>query len=313
MPLPSAPLKKAALDAGFDLAGICPAIEPPHFREYLKWLSHGMHAGMSWLARSRELRSSPTNLLEGCKSILAVGLNYAQDPSLAGAGPKVAKYAWGRDYHKVVRAKLRKTVRWLGSNNPEVHARICVDSAPILERDYAWLAGLGWFGKNSCLINTERGSWFFVGMLLMDAEFECDEPASGGCGTCRACIDACPTGALVVRDSSPVSFVDSNKCISYLTIEHKREFTDELEAMLNGWVFGCDVCQDVCPFNNPRPHHPLRAKKTEEPDFTPRKQNVSPDREFLSKSDDTEFRKLYSGSALMRAGARRMRRNTRAL
>lgn len=313
MPLPSGPLKRAALDVGFDIAGICPAVEPPHFHEYLEWLSRGMHAGMGWMARSRELRSSPVKLMEGCKSILAVGLNYAQDSSLMGDDMKVSKYAWGRDYHKVVRSKLRRVVRWLGVEHPDVRSRICVDSAPILERDYAWLAGLGWFGKNSCLINTERGSWFFIGLLLMDAEFEVDEPASGGCGTCRACIDACPTGALVLRESSPVAFVDSNRCISYLTIEHRGEFSEEQAKMLNGWVFGCDICQDVCPFNRPRRHHLLRAKRTEEPDFKPRTQNVIPDREVLSRGDEIEFRRLYSGSALMRAGAKRMRRNVRAL
>lgn len=311
MALPSSDLKKTALDAGFDLAGVCPAIDPPHFEAYLEWVSQGMHAGMGWMARSQEARRTVRNLLPGCKSVLAVGLNYAQslETERVDGAPKVAKYAWGRDYHKVVRKKLRHVARWLERTHPGVGCRICVDSAPILERDYAWLAGIGWYGKNSCLINTQRGSWFFIGLLLLDAEFEQDSPAVGGCGTCSACIEACPTGALVLREGSPVAFVDSNRCISYLTIEHRGDFSEEQFAMLNGWAFGCDVCQDVCPFNKPRPHQPLRGAPTKEPDFALRPQNVSPDPSFLDSATKESFIATYKGSALMRAGLNRMKRN----
>ncbi len=311
MALPSGPLKQIALDSGFDLAGVCPAVEPAHFDAYLEWIARGMYAGMDWMARSREARGSPTSLLEGCRSVLAVGLNYAQENEVTrcDGSLKVAKYAWGRDYHKVLRSKLKRVVRNLEVQYPGIRSRICVDSAPILEREYAWLAGIGWYGKNSCVINTERGSWFFIGLLLLDQEFESDTPASGGCGTCSACIDACPTGALVVREDSPVAFVDSSRCISYLTIEHKGEFSELESTMLNGWVFGCDVCQDVCPFNRARLHHPLRAKATTEKDFAPRPQNISPDADFLSKASEEEFVDLYKGSALMRAGVKRMKRN----
>lgn len=311
--LASEPIKRAALVAGFDFVGMCPAVEPPHLRAYLEWLAKGMHAGMDYMGRTKAQRSSPQSLLEGAKSILAVGLNYAQDDSLSVEVGKVAKYAWGRDYHRVVRKKLKAVAGWAEAAYVGLRTRVCVDSAPILERDYAWLAGLGWYGKNTCLINTKRGSWFFIGLLLLSEEFESDKPAVGGCGTCRLCIEACPTGALVMEKGREIAVLDANRCISYLTIEHRGEFTREQEKMLNGWIFGCDVCQDVCPFNKPRANQPMRAARTKEKDFAPRRQNAAPDLDWLVRADGDGFSREYSGSALMRAGVEGMRRNAKAI
>ncbi|MBA3725777.1 MAG: 4Fe-4S dicluster domain-containing protein, partial [Armatimonadetes bacterium] len=187
-----------------------------------------------------------------------------------------------------------------------------VDSAPILERDYANLAGLGWFGKNTCLIDSKRGSWFFIGLLLLDKEFEPDASAVGSCGTCRLCIDACPTGALVLGHGRPVAVLDSSRCISYLTIEHKGLFSQEESDMLHGWLFGCDVCQEVCPFNQPRGNQPMRARPTAEPDFEARPMNETPDLAGLADISAEKFAEAYAGTAFMRAGAARMRRNAQA-
>ena len=311
MALDSRPIKEAALREGFELAGVCPAAAPPHFDAYLRWLADKNHARMNYMSRSRELRSHPEKLLPGAKSILAVGLNYFQNTEKTP--PRVARYALGRDYHKVLRAKLKRIAKWAETNYPGIQARPCVDSAPILERDFAQLAGLGWFGKNTCLINTKRGSWFFIGLLLLTEEFESDSPADGGCGTCRLCIDACPTGALVLKNGSSVASLDSHRCISYLTIEHPGDFNDEQKRNLNGWLYGCDICQEVCPFNQPREHQPTRSSITAEPDFQPRNQNSHPDLHHLTQITDADFLTAYAGTAFMRGGPTRLRRNARAL
>lgn len=311
MPLSSAQLKSFALEQGFEFAGICDAVRPPHYEAYSEWIDSGLHAGMDYLRRHRAMKAHPSQLLDGAKSILAVGLNYAQDELEAGDFGKVSIYAWGRDYHKVIRAKLRKVSDFAKRNMPGLKTRICVDSAPIMDRDFAWLAGLGWYGKNSCLINTRHGSFFFIGLLLLDAHFDPDEPVEGSCGSCSACIDACPTGALELTSSTGVAKLNSARCISYLTIEHKDALTRNQEQMLSGWLFGCDICQTVCPFNRPRSHQPERARPTKEPDFAPRHKRV--DLVWLARANCEDIRACFSGSALMRAGAGRLKRNASAL
>lgn len=305
-------LKQRAHAVGFDLCGIAPAAPAPHYDAYLEWLDNGMHAGMGYLARHAAVRRSAEALLPGARSVIVVAKNYNQ-PLPPDAEARVARYALGRDYHKVLRRDLRRLAASLVELEPEARTRICVDSAPVLERDYAQMAGIGWFGKNTCLINSKRGSWFFLGLLLTDIALTPDQPAVGGCGTCRACIDACPTGALVLREDSPVAWLDARRCISYLTIEHRGAFTDEQERMLNGWLFGCDVCQEVCPFNHRRASQPERAARTGEPDFQPRPAIAQPDLPALTTLSDEEFLARYAGTALMRAGAEGIRRNARAL
>ncbi len=310
----SSELKQVAMSQGFEIAGVCSAVSPPHYHEYLKWIQDGKHAGMAYLQRHAKLKESPESLLRGVRSILAVGLNYYQPlPEINEKEAKIARYALGRDYHKVIRKKLKRVSNWAESRYANLRTRVCVDSAPIMERDFAWLAGLGWFGKNTCLINTKRGSWFFIGLLLMNQEFVPDTPARGGCGTCRLCIDACPTGALEYKDGGRVAVMNSEKCISYLTIEHKGNFSDEQTQMLNGWVFGCDVCQEVCPFNHPRENAPLRAMLTNEPEFKRNENSAKLLLTSIVNKSDAELRKEFQGSALMRAVPERLKRNASAI
>lgn len=305
-------IKQRAREIGFDLCGIAPAAPPPHYDAFRKWVERGMHGGMGYLSRQAALRRSAEALLSEARSVIAVAKNYNQPPPI-GAEARVARYALGRDYHKVMRRDLGRLAFFLRELVPGATTRICVDSAPILERDYAQMAGIGWFGKNTCLINSRRGSWFFLGLLLTDIALQPDSPAEGGCGTCRACIDACPTGALVLREDAPVAWLDSRRCISYLTIEHRGAFTSEQARMLHGWLFGCDVCQEVCPFNHPRANQPDRAGLTTETDFQPRPHVAAPDLRVLADLSPERFLALYAGTALMRAGVAGLRRNARAL
>lgn len=286
---------------GFELCGIAAPVEAPHLREYEAWIAKGYHGTMEYLARHAALKAHPENLLPGVKSVIAVGLNYHQPNPREAWKPHIAAYALGRDYHKVVRTKLKRLAAWIGARYEGAQCRPCVDSAPICERDFAHLAGLGWFGKNTMLINTRRGSWFFIGVLLTTAEFRPSTPSEGGCGTCTACIDACPTGAILFEEDRWQ--VDARRCISYLTIEQDGP----IERDLAGWTFGCDVCQEVCPFNHPRPNAPLRALPTREPDFLAK--TKWPSLEEMAGMSDEALDQLTRGSATRRAFPHRLRRN----
>jgi len=305
--LPTEALKRKAHSLGFELAGVCPIDAPVHWSEYGQWLDRGFAGTMDYLQQHLAMKRDPRSLLATAKSIVAVGLNYNQDNPAEPGSPHFARYARGRDYHKVVRGKLRRLADWLDGEHPGGDHRACVDSAPILERDYANSAGLGWFGKNTMLINSQRGSWFFIGLLLTSLEFEPDSPAIGGCGSCRACIDACPTGAIVNTEGRWQ--VDARRCISYLTIEHRGEIEPELASQMGGWTFGCDVCQEVCPFNQPRESQPIRALETQEPDFL--KLRMWPPLAEVAEIDDVRWDELTQGSPIRRTGLEGIRRNAR--
>lgn len=300
-------LKERALGLGFDLVGVCAAQTAPHLAAYEGWLGKGYHGSMDYLLRQLPLKRHPEELLVGCRSVIAVALNYNQ-PNLPRAGEaRIARYALGRDYHKVLRAKLKALASSLALSYPEAEFRPCVDSAPIFERDFASLAGLGWFGKNTMLINSERGSWFFLGLLLTTLELEPDRTAVGGCGTCTRCIEACPTGAIVFEDERWQ--VNGSRCISYLTIEHEGEIEPSLAAGIGGWTFGCDVCQEVCPFNQARESQPLRAQTTREADFLRLRQ--WPHLDQLAVLGEHEWDALTAGSPVRRTGLGGLRRNAR--
>lgn len=300
-------LKRAALELGFTSVGICDAVPSPHIDAYRAWIAKGYHGTMSYLDRHQEAKGDPRTLLPSAKSIVAVTLNYNQLNSWKPGAPKIARYALGRDYHKVMAAKLKRLTKEIEKRHPGAESRAVVDSAPILERDYAWLAGLGWFGKNTCLIDSRRGSWFFIGLTLTSVHFLPDLPAVGGCGTCTRCIEACPTGALVFKDDRWQ--LDARRCISYLTIEHEGRISEELSEKLSGWTFGCDICQEVCPFNQPRASQPLRATQTEEPDFlNPRRW---PDLKQLRQISFEDWDELTRGSPVRRAGHAGLKRNAR--
>ena len=225
-------IKAYARALGFDLVGIAPAQSPPHAESFLHWLAQGYAGAMEYLQRTAHLRVNPAELLPDARSAVVVGLNYAP-AELPDTDYRIARYALGDDYHQVIRAKLETLLSAIQAVAPEAQGRICVDSAPVLERDLAWLAGLGWYGKNTCLINTHRGSYFFLGVLLLTLELEYDTPAEGGCGTCRLCLDACPTGAL----TEPYT-LDARKCISYLTIELRDSIPESYRAPMGEWLFG---------------------------------------------------------------------------
>lgn len=293
-------VKTYAYALGFDLVGIAPAMRPPHAEAFLLWLQQGYAGEMDYMERTAELRLNPAELLPNAKSAVVVGLNYTPR-ELPPTDYRIARYALGEDYHTVIRAKLENLLSAFQALCPEAQGRVCVDSAPVLERELAWLAGLGWYGKNTCLINTHRGSYFFVGVLLLDVELEYDHPAFGGCGNCRRCLDACPTGALV----EPYR-LDARRCISYLTIELRDGIPEPLREPMGEWLFGCDICQEVCPFNHPRPHQPLRATPTPEPRFTPR---PLPSLEEILQIDEESFRERFRGSPTKRARWRGLIRN----
>jgi epoxyqueuosine reductase len=293
-------IKDYARALGFELVGIAPAQPPPHAESFLHWLAQGYAGAMEYLERTAHLRINPAELLPDARSAVVVGLNYAP-AELPETDYRIARYALGDDYHQVIRAKLETLLSAIQAVAPDVWGRICVDSAPVLERDLAWLAGLGWYGKNTCLINTQRGSYFFLGVLLLTLELEYDTPAEGGCGTCRLCLDACPTGAL----TEPYT-LDARKCISYLTIELRDSIPESYRAPMGEWLFGCDICQEVCPFNRPRAHQPLRAQPTQEPRLKPR---PLPRLHDILTMDESQFADRFRSSAIKRAKWRGLIRN----
>lgn len=293
-------VKEYAHALGFDQVGVAPAIRPPHADAFLHWLQQGYAGMMDYMERTASQRLDPTELLPNAQSAVVVGLNYTP-PEMPQTDYRIARYALGEDYHTLLRQKLEQLLTAFQALCPDAHGRVCVDTAPVLEREMAWLAGLGWYGKNNCLIESHRGSYFFIGVLLLDVELEYDHPVFGGCGTCRRCLDACPTGAL----TAPYQ-LDARRCISYLTIELREGIPEPLRAPMGEWLFGCDICQEVCPFNHPRPHQPLRAVPTHEPRLAPR---PLPSLETILQMDESEFRQQFQGSAIRRAKWRGLIRN----
>ena len=297
-------IKSLALDLGFSRVGVCSAADPVSLPVYQAWVEAGHHATMDYLATSIHLRSTLQSLLPGVHSVVVCALNYHQPVDWQPGEPRIAQYALGRDYHKVLRRKLQSLAKQLALHFPDAAFRAAVDSAPMLEREFAHRAGLGWFGKNTCLIDSRTGSYFVIGSLLTTLALDPDAPSPGGCGSCRACIDACPTGAIVQLNGR--WHVQSDRCISYLTIEHRGEIEPELQPLMGEWTFGCDVCQDVCPFNQARPHQPHRAPVTTEPDFAARRW---PNLKELATISYESWDQLTQGSPVRRAGHEGLKRN----
>jgi len=290
-------VKERALELGFDRVAVGAAAPPQHGAAFERWLDAGYAGDMTYLARGREARLDPGRLLPGWRSVVAVALNYAppgDDPAWRG----VARYARGRDYHRVIRPRLhalKDTLRTAGG--PEVRSRASVDTSAVLERSLAAGAGLGWMGKNTNVIAPGLGSYFFIGIVLTTAELTPDDTVPDRCGTCTACLDACPTGAFV----APYT-LDARRCISYLTIEHRGEIDESLHAGIGGWLFGCDVCQDVCPWNRHAPPAADRALAAGAPPGPP---------ETLVAMTEEAFRERFRGSALKRARRAGLARNAR--
>ncbi|MCB0824700.1 MAG: tRNA epoxyqueuosine(34) reductase QueG [Armatimonadetes bacterium] len=305
--IPAEQVKELCRQHGADLVGITDGSPPaswPHLRE---WVEAGRHGSMRYMADALELRRSLESVLPGTQSVICIGVNYHQPVERESGQAKVAQYALGRDYHKVLRQMLKRVQKELEQEYYGFDWRVGVDSAPIMERDLAHRAGLGWFGKNTMLINSQRGSYFLLAELLTTARIEPDEPAIGGCGTCRACIEACPTGAIIFDQNRWQ--VDARRCISYLSIEHKGEIDPELQSLIGDWTFGCDVCQEVCPFNQARESQPLRAQPTQNADFLARRDFGS--LENLLEQSEEEWDTTTQGSPVRRAGFDGLKRNAR--
>lgn len=264
-----------------------------------EWLNQNYHGEMSYMENHFEKRVDPRKLVPGSKSVISLMYNYfseetQDDPS----APKIAMYAYGKDYHKVVKKKLLQLFKWMSSSYGEIDGRCFVDSAPVLERDWARRSGLGWVGKHTLLINPKKGSYFFLCEIICDLELEYDHPIKDHCGTCTRCIEACPTGA-IHKDGY---VMDGSKCISYLTIELKNEIPDTFSNQMENWMFGCDICQQVCPWNR------FSTPHTEEK-FLPKDQLLHMSkREWEEITEDT-FNTLFEGSAVKRTKFKGLKRN----
>jgi len=292
--------KRLAREAGFDLAGVAALAPAATAGAYRDWLARGEHAGMAWMARNVELRADPRRLLPGAMSALVVGLRYAPLADEAPPGdlwPRVARYARGRDYHDLVRERLATVAAELGRLLPGCLSRVCVDTAPLLERELAARAGLGAVGKNTQLLHPEAGSWFLLGELLLTADLAPDSPLADLCGDCARCLEACPTGAL----TAPYR-LDAQLCISYWTIEHRGEISAAMRPHLRDWVFGCDVCQEVCPWNQ-------RAAPVAAAEFAVPAARRELDLAGLLALDEGQYRERFRGSPLKRAKLAGLRRN----
>ena len=288
----SSEVRQLARECGFELAGIARAEPlPEDVRRYLDWVEHGMAGAMGYLTdRRAQIRTDPRQLLPSARSVICVGKLYnGPEPRSTeltdGELGWVSRYAWGEDYHDVVREGLEKLVGKLG---PDHEWKICVDTAPLLERSYAREAGLGWIGKNTCLIHQEMGSWFFLGEILTSLEIEPDSPPPDRCGTCTRCIDACPTQAI----PSGGYEIDARRCIPYFTIELRGTIPEEMRAGIGNHVFGCDICQDVCPWNR-------KAPLTDEASFEPR--HFAPPLEKLAGLSEDQFGEIFRASPIQRA------------
>jgi epoxyqueuosine reductase len=312
-------IKEKAYNLGFDLIGIAPADRAPHADAYRRWLDQGYAANMHWLGRNPERREDPRNVIPGAQSVVVVGLSYFlldppaelwDDPSRG----RIARYAWGLDYHDVMLPRLRTLGEFVDKEaGHKLSQRSYVDTGPVLERDFAAQAGLGFIGKNTLLINPRMGSYLFLGEILLDLELDYDPPSPDGgascripgdskqigtCGNCTRCLEVCPTHAF------PAPYIlDSNRCISYLTIELKETIPAEFRPLLGNWIFGCDECQEICPWVR------RYSQPTQETFLQYNPENAAPKLLDLIKLDDDAFRARFKGSPIKRTKRRGLLRN----
>ncbi len=294
-------LKTRSQELGFLDCGIAKADYLEEEASKLEqWLHAGNHGSMSYLERNFDLRLDARKLVPGAKSVVVLLFNYFPEETIPETDNyKIARYAYGRDYHKVLKKKLKQLMNEFREEFGEVDGRCFVDSAPVMERVWAKKAGLGWAGKNTLLLSQKKGSYFFLAEMFMDMELEYDHPTTDHCGSCTACIDACPTDAL-----SPYR-LDSNRCISYLTIELKEAIPTEYDGKMEDWIFGCDICQEVCPWNR-------FSKSHNEPSFEPKEPLKSLRKPDWEEITEEIFAEIFAGSAVKRTGFDGFKRNIRA-
>ncbi len=292
-------IKQEAKRLGFLQCGISKAgfleEEAPRLE---KWLNANMHGEMSYMANHFDMRLDPTKLVDGAKSVITVLLNYfPEETQKDPTAPKISKYAYGSDYHHVIKGKLKELVGFINQEIGEVGGRAFVDSAPVMDKAWAAKSGLGWIGKNANLIHPKNGSFFFIGELILDIELQPDQPIRDHCGTCTACIDACPTEAIIAP-----YVVDGSKCISYFTIELKEAIPTSMKGQFDDWAFGCDVCQDVCPWNRfSKPHS--------EPQFNPHPEMLDMTKRDWEELTEDVFKKVFQKSAVKRTKFEGLKRN----
>jgi epoxyqueuosine reductase len=300
MPNITEQIKKKALDIGFQKVGITSAAQPEKSKYLMNWISKGYHGAMYWMEQYQDMRQDIDKLFPGAQSVICVAQNYYtpfkhKNNSLRA---KISRYAWGTDYHKIMKKKLKQLLSEIQQILPDCAGRICVDSAPVMEKLWAAKAGLGWQGKNTNIITRDYGSWLFLGEIIINVELTYDTPIEDFCGGCHACLDACPTNAII----KPY-ILDATRCISYLTIESQDlHFPEEVLKKMNNWVFGCDICQDVCPWNK-------FQKIASETGYSPKKENLAPTLAYLSQIDNEEFSKRFKKSAIFRTGWKNFIRN----
>jgi epoxyqueuosine reductase len=297
-------IQRAAREMGFDLVGFAPA-DPSRYREYFRqWLDDGQAGTMDYLGKRFDERVAASSYLPSAATVVCVAMNYhvplePLTPEQRSTHGRIARYALGEDYHDVIKAKLHRLADWIRQRAPEAQTRACVDTAPVMEKEMAGRTGVGWLGKNCCVINETIGSWVLLGEIVTTLALPPDEPTVDRCGTCRRCIDACPTGAI----TAPYQ-LDARKCISYLTIEHREEIPVEFHAAIGDWLYGCDICQDVCPWNK-------KAPTTTHAEFQPRFATGTLDlNEVLGWSAET-YREKLRGSAMKRVKLPVLQRNAR--
>jgi epoxyqueuosine reductase len=292
-------IKQQAHLLGFDACGISSAEELTPDKHFLqKWLDQGLHASMKYMENHFEKRTNPAILVEGAKSVISVVLNYFPENQQADSeAPVLSKYAYGADYHFVMKEKLRELFDFINTDITSCEGRVFVDSAPVLDRAWAAKSGVGWIGKNTNLIVPNVGSFVFIGEIILDMELAYDSPIEDRCGSCTKCISACPTNALLMP-----YLLDSNRCISFLTIENREEIPEKFSGKLQNRVYGCDICQDVCPWNK-------KAKAHNVNEFKPSKKLLELTREEWQKLDEETYREVFRKSAVKRAKYSGLRRN----
>lgn len=296
-------IKDYALSIGFDACGICKAeeIDVTESDRYREWIDNGYHADMDYMGRNTEKRYDPTLLVDNAKSMICLALNYYPHEKQPETAPQFAYYAYGKDYHDVMKVKLQQFYDYIKILLPDINGRTFCDTAPVMERYWAAKAGLGFIGKNTLLIIPKRGSYFFLGEIIIDTVLSYDKPLGISCGTCNRCLQACPTGAI-----EQPHLLNSKKCISYQTIENKGEIDQTIVPLLGNRMYGCDVCQQVCPWN--RYSHP---HKTDE--FVPNDEFLSMDCESIARMTVEDYQRIFKGSSVKRAKYSGLMRNFRAV
>ena len=295
-------IKESAHTLGFEKVGIAPATPLDSEADRLdEWLHHGRHATMNWMAVRSDERKNILNYFPEAKSVICVGMNYFH--GIADGEMKISSYAWGDDYHVLLKERLYQLLESVKERLPDVTGVACVDTSPVMEKVWAQRAGLGWIGKHTNLISRDYGSWLFLGELILDCELDYDDRFEEDlCGSCTACLDACPTNA-IVEDY----LVDSRRCISYLTIEHRGDLPDEFAGQLGEWIYGCDICQEVCPWNQ------KFSQKSREPLFAPTSEIVERNPEEWSRLTEEEYRRIFRNSPVKRAKFTGLKRNIQSV